>query len=222
MGTEYRTPDWDWDGIQHGFGPQETAVAEHLRLVRATQIHGADVVVVEAATPDHAGDADALITATPGIAVAIATADCVPVLLVAPREKAVAAVHAGWRGSLAGIVPRVVDALRAHFGASPEAMRAALGPSIGGCCYEVEREIAEKFAREFGDEIWSAWADGQPGKGRLDLRSVNEILLRRAGLPATSIAHVGPCTACGDGDLASYRVLGPRAGRQLSWVGLLA
>lgn len=222
MGTEYATPGWEWNGIDHGFGPRDAPVAEHLHLVRAKQIHGADVVLVDTATPQHAGDADGLMTATAGVAVAIATADCVPVLLAAPKAKAVAAVHAGWRGSLAGIVPKAVSLFREHFGAPASEIRAALGPSIGGCCYEVEREIAEQFADAFSDEIWKAWKDGRPGKGTLDLRAVNEILLREAGLPADSIAHVGPCTACGDGDLASYRVLGPKAGRQLSWIGLAA
>ncbi len=222
MSEPFVTPGWDFEGVEHGFAPQETAVAEHLRLVRVTQVHGRELVVARADTASPAGEADGLLTAAPGLAVAVATADCVPVLLVAPDARAVAAVHAGWRGSLAGIVARAVVGFSEHFGAPATAIRAALGPSIDGCCYEIEREIAQRFVDQHGLEMWSAWKDGTPGKGTLDLRSVNELLLERAGVPEESIQRVGPCTACGDADLASYRVDGPGGGRQLSWIGISA
>lgn len=222
MSAAFLTPGWDFEGLEHGFAPRDTDIAPHLRVVRVKQVHGAELIVADGRTPPVAGDADGLFTACPGTAVAIATADCVPVLLAAPAARVVAAVHAGWRGSLAGIVPRAVATFRERFGVPPPEIRAALGPSIGGCCYEVERDIAEKFASRYGPSMWEAWTNGRTGKGTLDLRTVNERLLRHAGIPAEAITHVGPCTSCGNADLASYRVQGPKAGRQLSWIGLAA
>ena len=92
----------------------------------------------------------------------------------------------------------------------------------GHCVRMVWRSFAEQFVDQYGTEMWTAWTIGRTGKGRLDLRTVNEILLRRTGLTPDSIQHVGPCTSCGGADLASYRVQGADAGRQLSWIGLRA
>ncbi len=216
----YRTPEWDFDGIEHGFGLREAPVAGAFRLVRARQVHGANLIVAGPRTPTAAGDADGLVTASAGTAVAVVTADCVPVLLVAPGARVVAAVHAGWRGSLAGIVPRAVALFRDRFGVAPGDVQASLGPSIGGCCYEVGSEIALDFFARYGDGLRSAWREGAPGKGRLDLRTVNQMLLEESGVPPDSVHHVGPCTACGGADLASFRVQGASAGRQSSWIGL--
>lgn len=222
MSAGWFTPDWDFEGIEHGFAPKDTQVAEHLCLARVKQVHGAELLVADGSSPTPDDEADGLVTATPGVAVAIATADCVPVLLAAPDAKIVAAVHAGWRGSLAGIAPAAVAMFADRFAVAASDVHAALGPSIGGCCYEIERDIAARFADEFGSEMWSAWTARTSVKGTLDLRVVNEVLLLRAGIPPSSVHHVGPCTSCGDGDLASYRVSGGRAGRQLSWIGLTA
>lgn len=220
MSRELSAPGWAFAGVEHGFAPRDTPVAQHLRLIRVKQVHGADLVVADETTSAAAGDADGLLTRTPGTAVAIATADCVPVLLVAPEARAVGAVHAGWRGSLAGIVPRAVETFTSRFGVPAHELHAALGPSIGGCCYEVEREIAARFVDRYGGSHERAWRDGAPGKGTLDLRVVNRLLLEESGVPPGAISDVGPCTACGDADLASYRTQGGRAGRQLSWIGL--
>ena len=105
-------------------------------------------------------------------------------LLAAPDAGAVAAVHAGWRGTVAAIAAVGVRAL-VERGARAEDVQAALGPAIDGCCYEIEREIAERFANELGSDVWHAWRDGErPGKGFLDLRRVNALVLARAGVPA--------------------------------------
>jgi YfiH family protein len=142
----------------------------------------------------------------------------VPILLAAPEAGAVAAVHAGWRGTVASIAAVGVRAL-VERGARTEQVRAALGPSIDGCCYEIEREIAERFANDLGSGVWSAWRDGErPDKGYLDLRRVNALVLAEAGVPEESIARVGPCTHCGGGAFASFRREGAAAGRQLSWI----
>lgn len=220
MGDDLEARGWGFPGVAHGFAPRGREVARRFHLVRARQVHGTTVLAVGAESASPAGEADALITTERGVAVAVATADCVPILLVAPGAPAVAAVHAGWRGTLADISAQAVERLARDHGARADEIHAALGPAIDGCCFEIERDIAERFAASFGDAIWDAWRDGRPGKGTLDLREVNRQRLIGAGLREDAVQCVGPCTACGGGPFASYRVEGPRAGRQLSWIGL--
>jgi YfiH family protein len=220
MHDELRVPGWDHSGIPHGFAGHGRDVAAGFHLVRVRQVHGATCLAADERTSSPAGDADALVTSRPGVAVAIATADCVPILLAAPDAGAVGAAHAGWRGTVASIAAVGVRALLER-GARAADLRAALGPSIDGCCFEIERDIAERFANELGSDIWNAWRDGErPGKGYLDLRRVNALVLEEAGVPRASIARVGPCTFCGGGPFASYRREGAAAGRQLSWIGV--
>jgi polyphenol oxidase len=220
MSEELEAKGWGFARVVHGFAPRGRDVAEGFHLVRARQVHGAEVLVADDRTASPAGDADALVTATPGVAVAIATADCVPILIVAADGPVVAAVHAGWRGTLAEIAARTLERLAREHGVRASALSAALGPSIDGCCFEIEREIAARFAERFGAAVWDAWRDGQPGKGTLDLREINRQRLVAAGMEPASIQRVGPCTACGGGPFASYRKEGAGAGRQLSWIGI--
>ena len=231
MSADLEAPGLRSLGVAHGFAGRDRAVAPGLHLVRARQVHGAAIAWADEATASPAGDLDALATDRAGVAVAIATADCVPILIAAvggprvpasnePGVAAVAAVHAGWRGTLAAIAEATADALVRRTGAGPADLRVAIGPAIGGCCYEVEREIAERFAARFGPEVWNAWRDGFSGKGTLDLRALNRVILLRAGVPDAAIEIVGPCTFCGDGPFASFRRDGANAGRQLSWIGM--
>lgn len=147
-----------------------------------------------------------------------------PVLLGAPEARVVAAVHAGWRGSLAGIVPAVLEELRAKRGVRADGLRVAIGPAIDGCCFEIERAIAERFAGRFGAAVWRAWRDGsRPSdvpRGTLDLRTVTRQILIDAGVAEEAIERVGPCTYCGGASFASYRRDGAHSGRQLSWIAL--
>lgn len=209
-------------GVDHGFGPVGAEVAPGFHLVRAKQVHGTAILAADGTTGSPAGEADGLLTDSPGVAVAIATADCVPVLVAAPGV--VAAVHAGWRGMLAGIVPGVLDRLRERHGIGPSEVRVALGPSIDGCCFEIEREIAARFADRWGEAVWRHWREGgtgrPPGRGTLDLRGVGRRILVENGVTDEAIEFVGPCTFCGDGPFASYRRDGANAGRQWSWIGL--
>jgi hypothetical protein len=220
--SELHAPDWGWPQIRHGFGARDRPVAGGFHLVRARQVHGSVVLIADERTPSPAGNADALVTDRPGVAVAIATADCVPILVSAPGAHAVAAVHAGWRGTLAGIAPAALGMLCERFEVAREDVHVALGPAIGGCCYEIERGIATRFAEGFGDRVWSAWRDGTPGKGWLDLRAVNRIVLEELGVVPERIHDVGPCTACGGGPYASYRRNGGGQARQLSWIAIAA
>jgi len=181
------------------------------------QVHGAEVLeVLEGSGPlAVAGDADALLTRAPGVALAVRVADCVPVLLAAPsgapRGAAIAAVHAGWRGTAARIVEAAVDAVCEASGARPETLVAAIGPAIGPCCYEVSQEVADAICAAGGRAL-----PGPRGRPHLDLREANAAQLRGRGV--TTIDFVGPCTRCSP-DHYSHRGDGPATGRQ---VGLIA
>lgn len=221
---ELRSSTLECAGVAHGFLARERALSERYRAVRVRQVHGSAIVWADGSTSSPAGEADAVATEESGVAVAIATADCVPLLLAAPEARVVAAVHAGWRGSLAGIVPAMLAELRARRDIRAAELRVAIGPAIDGCCFEIERAIAERFADRFGAQVWRAWRDGSRpspvAKGTLDLRLVNRRILIDAGVKEDAIELVGPCTYCGGDSFASYRREGPNAGRQLSWIAL--
>lgn len=177
----------------------------------AHQVHGNDAATVRepaAGGEPNAGRCDALATALPGAALAVQTADCVPILLAAPG--AVGAAHAGWRGSAKNVAAEAVRALAA-LGASAAGLRAWIGPAIGSCCYEVGGEVAAQFA---GDFVRA----GCGGGFRLDLKSVNAAQLQAAGVPRESIAIHPACTKCGGDKYASYRRDGIRAGRMIALI----
>jgi len=208
---------WQARGILHGFSPPENPPTAQPLPVRARQVHGRQYLEVSATTPSPAGEADALISMSPGIAVGIATADCVPILLTTAGAETVAAIHAGWRGTLADIVGTVVSALELR-GVAPAQLEAAIGPAIGRCCFEVEDDFRTRFVDAFGDEVASCWEDGREGHGTLDLPQLNQILLARAGIPQGAIHLTGHCTFCAGDGYASYRRQGKDAGRQISWI----
>ncbi len=194
-----------------------SAALPGLEIVTMHQVHGARVVRVD--TPDKdIEDADAMLTNVAGVGLGILTADCVPALLVAPSAKVAVAVHAGWRGTAAGVLPVAVAAVQREYGVSVGDLRVALGPSIGGCCYEVESTIASQIERKWGSLSHAAWQSAGE-RGRLDLRLANAEIMMRAGIPAENIVHVGPCTACTVTDFFSHRREQGRTGRQLSVLG---
>src|SRR5262245_70783 len=151
VGDELEARGWSFPGVAHGFAPRGHDVAARFHLLRARQLHGTTVLAVGAESVSPVGEADGVITADRGGAVARAAADCGPILRVAPGAHVVAAVHAGWRGTLAGISAQAVERLARDHGARVEEMHAALGPAIDGCCFEIEHDIAERFAATFGD-----------------------------------------------------------------------
>lgn len=195
-----------------------------MRFATMRQVHGTNVATIEPGTTDGV-DADALVTCSPGVALSVLTADCVPILLVAPRHEVVAAVHAGWRGTLAGIVTRTLQHLETTFGVKPAAVHAALGPAIGGCCYEVDRSIVDDLERAWGAMPGAVRRRPHTDKAMLDLRSANAAVLADAGVAAERIAVTGPCTRCAVAEYFSYRASalastgGAVTGRQLSFIG---
>ena len=163
------------------------------------------------------GDGDGLLTRQPRTPLAVQVADCVPVLLWDPGGGVVAAVHAGWRGTARAIVPRALEAMGERAGTDPSNVRAALGPSIGGCCYAVGPEVLEALERVAPAE--SVRTSSDDGVQRVDLRRVNRAQLVLAGVPDDAIEDVGGCTCC-DRRFFSYRREGPRTGRLMGAIEL--
>jgi hypothetical protein len=187
-------------------------------LCRVSQVHGDRVLEARAGEGGDAprpveGEADGLWTEAPGTWVAVGTADCVPVLLVDPDAKRVAAVHSGWRGTDADISARAVEALVAQ-GARPERLLAAVGPCIQRCCYEVSQELGQRFTARFGAEVVEASGPGV----RLDLTLAVRQTLLRAGLKPAHVDVLKECTACDAARFFSHRRDAGRTGRHLNYV----
>lgn len=168
-------------------------------VIQGHQVHGSRVAVVDrpGMTREELEGYDAFVTNLPGVAIGVRTADCVPVLLHDPGRRAVAAIHAGWKGTVLHIVQAAVDALRQEYGCSPSDLSAVIGPSIGPDSFQVGEEVAEIF-KEAGfpmDEIWSfrGAGDGSPMSGghHVDLWKANRWLLEQAGVPRESIQTAG-------------------------------
>jgi YfiH family protein len=186
-------------------------------IITARQVHGNTILPVSSETGKLAGVADGLMTDAPNLCVGVMSADCVPILFVEPTRKIAAAVHAGWRGTAAGIAARTVASMKGAYGIDPTALHVSMGPSIGPCCYEVGPEVVEQIAANWKAELDGAWRpDGV--KGRLDLRALNEAQLLGAGIPHMQISKIGPCTACYSREFYSYRKEG-KSGHQLSFIG---
>jgi YfiH family protein len=139
--------------------------------------------------------------------VSVRTADCFPILLADTRNRAVAAVHAGWRGTAAHIVSGALQEMRERFGTSPADVQAAIGPGIGVCCYEVGIEVARQF--------------GLDNSGRIDLAAVNRSQLLAAGLAENHIEIIGGCTQCDAHQFHSFRRDKEHAGRMISFAGVI-
>lgn len=178
------------------------------KVHRVDQVHSARVV----ASGEAPCEADALLLSTPGEAVRVVTADCVPVLLSSGDGRCVAAVHAGWKGSLARITESAVRAMAGE----PQEVRAFLGPAIGPCCYEVDAERHAAFSEAFPAVVADV---GQPH--RLDLQAVNVDQLVRLGTPPSAISCESRCTACTVALCCSYRREGERAGRMAALIGIV-
>jgi YfiH family protein len=193
--------------LVHGFGTRLADVpAQFAHLATLKQIHSASCVAAEGRR-GILGQGDALLEDTPGAVVAVKTADCVPILLADDRRRAVAAVHAGWRGTAAHITASAVAAMRERFGTDPAGLHAAIGPAIGPCCYEVGPEVAEQF--------------GERGRVRLDLAEMNRRQLLDSGVTASRIYASNLCTMCRAEEFDSFRRDGDAAGRIFSFIGIL-
>jgi YfiH family protein len=185
-------------------------------LVRLRQVHGCTVVVAGPATAAlPQPEADALVCATGGPALAVQVADCVPIL-IGSRGGPVAAVHAGWRGTAAGIAGAAVEAL-GRLGAGPEDLVVAIGPAIGPCCYEVHWDLRRGFLEKgWSDTQVGRWfVDRGDARPLLDLWSANREQLEAAGVPPAQVHVSALCTATHRETFYSYRADGPGTGRMV-------
>lgn len=189
-------------------------------VIQGHQVHGCQVAVIDRPNLTRADleGYDAFVTALPGVAIGVRTADCVPVLIYDPVEQVVAAVHSGWKGTVLHIVRKAIDVMRTQFGCKAEDMHAAIGPSIGPDSFQVGEEVVEQF-KESGfpmDEIWTFRGEGNgmpmSGGHHIDLWTANRWLLEQAGLPSEHIQVCGIDTYT-DASFFSARREGVQCGR---------
>jgi polyphenol oxidase len=232
VGDDRTAVDSNWERLR-GEVPALKTVA------RVNQVHGIEVHIVTRKTASNRPRGDGIVTAEPGVILGIFSADCVPILMIDPKQKIAGAFHAGWRGTLADIATVGVKAMT-ELGAHVLDLRAALGPSIGQCCFEVDKELADRFATKLqetarlfpfphgkglGVRFPSAAKQtyitpGRSGKAFLNLRAIAHDQLVRAGLALTNIANIGPCTKCANAQFFSRRAAnGQTTGLNLSFVG---
>ena len=191
-------------------------------LMTLRQVHGNHVVsltATDAPVSVKGTPGDGLLTDRPGLPLAVITADCFPVLLVAPTVPAIGVVHAGRRGTAAGITREAVKQLCDRFGARPESLYIAIGPGIGGCCYEVDAGSARPFRARFPDQE-GVIRPSRPGHVYLDLQRANLVQLHAAGVPSTRIWAANLCTACHPEWFYSWRRDGAQTGRMLNVIML--
>jgi len=222
---------------------QAAIAAKKMHLVAMRQIHS-DVIQLASAPFEQAPSGDALLTHAPDLLLGVQTADCVPILLADTRRCVVAAVHAGWRGTLARIAVKTLGRMQMEFGTKPGDVVAALGPAIGRCCYQVGSEVARSFAAQFPgaadwfdgpyeqlaygeDPLWLPWLTMMPPghvppppRVQLDLRASNRRQLIDAGVPEEQIDVSDLCTACRTDLFFSYRREGGKSGRMMSMIGV--
>src|SRR5882672_994469 len=233
----------DWDTkenvLENRRRFQSALGATDLKLISLKQIHS-DVIHLFDAAPAEVCQGDASITNRSGLLLAVQTADCVPILLVDPKKRAVAAVHAGWRGTLARIVVKAIGQMQMEFKTKPADLLAAIGPSIGACCYEVGTEVATQFLSQFAEapEWFDEFRTGDepnpiqwlnmmppghqppPKNVLLDLKKANRAQLFAAGLRTPNISFSDLCTACRRDLFFSYRKEGAQSGRLFSVIGI--
>jgi YfiH family protein len=161
-----------------------------------------------------------MVTEERGLFLGVLTADCVPILFSSRGRQVVAVVHAGWRGTLAGISVKMVRHLKDRYGVNPGSLEVAMGPAIGVCCYEISDDVSDPLVREWKSLVRQC-LQTRDGSQFLDLRELNRLQLEEAGVPAQQVSQLGPCTSCAIEDFFSYRREGRETGRQMSFIGWL-
>jgi len=214
-------------------GPSATV----MKLVTVRQVHSNTIHRIDAddafagalETPEGKAmlEGDGLVTDETGVLLAAGTADCVPVLLVDPMRRAVGAFHAGWRGTAARIVEHGVERMHTEFGSDPKDLLAAIGPSIGACCYTVGQEVRDQFAEAFpySDALFRADSQEAASRLKIDLWEANRRQLLDAGFASGNITMIRECTACtleapGQPRYFSHRAQAGRTGRMLNVIGI--
>ncbi len=237
--------DWDSrDRVISNRAKLLTALGvRNMQLITLKQIHS-DVIHVFDSVPAEILQGDAAITRTPGLFLAAQTADCIPILLADPKNRAIAAIHSGWRGTLLRITAKTLGRMQMVYGTRPADVVAAIGPGIGRCCYEVGVEVVKEFAAQFpqaadwftgpyeqlstGEEpnpfLWLSMSppghEPPPPTAQLDLIAANRAILIEAGVSPRNITVSNLCTSCRTDLLFSHRREAGRTGRQLAVIGI--
>ncbi|MFC4770198.1 peptidoglycan editing factor PgeF [Effusibacillus consociatus] len=192
------------------------------------QVHGKRVAVIRAENRGRGAysydeaipGTDALVTNQPGIVLSTFAADCVPILLLDPVNEAIAAVHAGWKGTKSQIAKEAILTLQKEFGSDPSQLLAAIGPSIDTCCYEVDQQVYIPFIEEYpqGESFFTA---KENQRWQLSLPAANRQILLEAGLLPEHVTRVGGCTACNTDTFFSHRAEKGKTGRHAGLIVLL-
>ncbi len=200
--------------VEHGFGTRASdGWFPRERLATLKQIHS-NIAVIPEAPGLYLGEGDALVTDRPGLLVGVRTADCLPILMADCRRRVVAAVHAGWRGTVREVVCAALETMRSRYGTQAEDVEVAIGPGIGECHYEVGPEVAAQLAKYFPERTDLDRAT------RVDLAEANRRQLIAAGVPPSQVTSGGPCTYCLPAEFHSWRRDGAKCGRMLSIIGV--
>lgn len=220
LNVSYRVGD-DNKVVSQNVCDMKVAIGIHDgKIVTMQQVHGDNLIEVTDKKMKEAGEADGMVTAESGVYLGVLTADCVPLIFIAPKQRLAAAVHAGWKGTLAGIAAKTVDYFKSHYDVDAGDLEVALGPSIGVCCYDVNNDVATPLMKKWGALTTPSIAM-KNDKPHINLSRLNRDILRDAGVPGSQLFQVGPCTSCTTDEFFSYRRQGGETGRQIGVVGWL-
>jgi polyphenol oxidase len=193
---------------------------DQARFATLHQIHSDRIhIIKDVADQWNQADGDALATRIENCALAVQTADCLPILIADPQNRVAAVVHSGWRGTLARILQKTIEAMKREFGSDPARLVAAIGPGIRACCFEVGEEVADLFKKEFDGYLAKA-VDQRPGKFLVDLPKALELQLKRAGINPENSHDIGACTRCNPNEFFSYRAEGQNSGRMMAIIAV--
>ena len=201
--------------------------ADGSRIAMSSQVHGAVVRTITTADLhtdpyDKVGyEADGLMTALPGVALVIYSADCIPILFHDPVRRVIAAVHAGWRGTAAGIATTAVERMRDVYGCRPADILAAVGPGIGPDCFETHEDVPNAMTAALSTAVLHHMKIKENGKFAVDLKGINAMRLEHAGLDPDHIAVSSLCTACSPDKFWSHRKLGTNRGSMAAAIQLV-
>ncbi|MDP6559639.1 MAG: peptidoglycan editing factor PgeF [Candidatus Binatia bacterium] len=205
--------------VQDNLCDMKKSVGLHdLRIVTMKQVHGDRILDIADKKSKEAGEADGMVTGERNLFLGVLTADCVPILFSIPQRKLAAGVHAGWRGSLAGITGKMVRHLRERYDVEPNSIEVALGPAVGPCCYEIGTEVSSSLGKNWGS-LAGETLQSRDDKSYLNLKQLNRLQLTEAGISPEKIYQIGPCTSCNTDGFFSYRRQRGKTGLQMSFIG---
>jgi len=216
------------DHVRENYRRFLTAIgAEPGKLAMTNQVHGGTVRTVTSADwkDDPYGkvnyEADGLMTATPGVTLMVFSADCIPILFFDPVRRVIAACHAGWRGTAAGIAANTVERMKEVYGCRGEDILAAVGPGIGPCCFETHEDVPNAMTAAMATAALPFMQIKENGKFAVDLKGINVRRLEQAGLDKANIAVCEACTACRTDLFWSHRKMGEQRGSMAAAIQLL-